>query len=144
MATNASVPPFEMVIFPRRLLIDGESGGTKFSYALETAAAVYRRPEVQKAVAQAIQRGKQDWQKPTVNALTWKIFEVLTEALVSDLKQNGAKYAEHPEDAHNPVPGLQKGDTAKNRAVIDKLISGAKAELQENLVVEENLKEPKP
>jgi hypothetical protein len=143
MAADEAVPPFGTIIFPRRLRVDGKIDGNSFNYALETAAAVYERPEVRDAVVKRIEESLKGWQKPTTSALNEQVFEVLLDALVADLKANGKRYAEHPEDPANPVPGLKPGKTKENQAIVAKLISGARAELRENLIIEENLVEPR-
>jgi hypothetical protein len=142
MAADEAVPPFTMIIFPRRLRVDGKLNGNSFNYALETAAAIYARPEVRDAVAKRIEETLKGWQKPTTSALNEQVFDVLLDAVVADLKANGKRYAEHPEDPANPVPGLKPGKAKDNHAIISKLISGARAELRENLIIEENLVEP--
>jgi hypothetical protein len=122
-----------------KLRVDGESEGRKFNYAFESAAFVYHRADVTQEIVKCVKTALESWGKdPDRNKLNWAIFEVVCEALVNDLKKNGKRYAEKPDDAQNPVPGLTPGKAAENQAVIDKLIAGAKAELRDNLVVREN------
>jgi hypothetical protein len=141
-APEYKAPEFGTVFFPLKLRIDGESEGRKFNYAFESVAFVYHRPDVTVEIVKCVKTALESWGKePDRNKLNWAIFEVVADALVSDLKKNGKRYAEKPDDPQNPVPGLTQGKTAENQAVIDKLIAGAKAELRDNLVVRENDKD---
>jgi hypothetical protein len=143
MAEDDRVPPFFTVIFPRRLRVDGQLNGSPFNYALETAAAVYARDEVRAAIISEIEQALKGWTKPAISDLNQKVFNVLLGALEADLKANGKRYAAKPEDPANPVPGLKAGKTQENQAIINKLIAGARAELQENLIITDNLRPPK-
>jgi hypothetical protein len=144
MPDAPEVPPFSSVFFPLHLKVDAEVDGTKVNYAFETAAAIYARPSVAAEVAKALKKGREGWQnKPDPDSSVRAIVQVVIDALIADLKENGARYADKPEDPKNPVPGLMAGQKAKNKAIIDKLMASARTELLENALLKENNKPAK-
>ena len=76
--------------------------------------------------------------------MNWEIFKIVVDALLDDLKGNKSKYAKNPKVEANPIAHCLAGQGPDQvEQIIDALIANAKAELQENLVVVENIADPK-
>jgi hypothetical protein len=129
------LPTYAQVYSPRQLTAEDTVNGNKVNRTMDSAEAVYGRPEIQAAIA--------DWWKQNPDAdrdaLNRQINRVVTKTLVDDLTANGSQYAQDPTLSSNPVdylrdPSSDATAVAYNQQAIQTVLNNATVELGRNLI----------